>query len=89
LRRDNVQRAGAPARLLQLVDHLFASPVIRVADVRNVVPVNPRTALAYVDKLVALGILTEITGRKRDRVFAAQEIIKTVDAPTAKQPPPP
>lgn len=80
--RHTVQESGAPARLLQLVDHLFASPVIKVADVHRALPVNPRTALAYVDKLVEVGVLTEVTGRKRDRLFAARAVIEAVQRRT-------
>jgi Fic family protein len=77
--RKVVQRLGAPSRMLELVDHLFEAPVISVADVHRLLPVNPRTALGYVNKLVELNILKEITGRRRDRLFAAEKIIRAVD----------
>lgn len=77
--RQTVQRSGAPARLLELVDHLFKSPVVRVADVPNLVDVNRRTALTYVEKLVDLGIMVETTGKRRDRLFSAERIIRAVE----------
>jgi Fic family protein len=77
--RKVVQRLGAPSRMLELVDHLFQTPVISVADVHRLLPVNPRTGLGYVNKLVELNILKEITGRRRDRLFAAEKIIRAVD----------
>ena len=84
--RRAVQQSGnAPARLLQLVDHLFASPVIKVADVTREMKVTARTALAYVDKLVELKVLGEISGRKRDRLFAASQIIDTIERRSAEQ----
>jgi Fic family protein len=77
--RQTVQSSSAPARVLDLVDHLFASPIIRVADVHRMMKVNPRTALSYVNKLVAMGILDEITGKRRDRLFAANRIIQAIE----------
>jgi Fic family protein len=77
--RQTVQKSKAPARVLDLVDHLFDTPIVRVADVHRIMKVNPRTALSYVDKLVALGIVQEITGKRRDRLFAANRIIRTIE----------
>lgn len=77
--RQTIQRSSVPARLLDLVDQLFASPIVRVADVHIKLKVNRRTALSYVNKLVSLGILEETTGKQRDRLFAAKRIIQAIE----------
>ena len=35
----------------------------------------------YVDQLKGTGILTEITGRARDRVYRANEILEAIEMP--------
>ncbi len=77
--RRMVQTTGTSSRLLELVDHLFASPVIRIKDAQRVLKVTPRAAAANVTKLIDLGLLREITGRQRNRYFLCDRIIKTVD----------
>ena len=39
------------------------------------------TAARVVEKLVASGVLTEITGRQRDRMFMARGIVEVVENP--------
>jgi Fic family protein len=65
----------ASALLLKLVDHLFAQPAIRIAMAEEVLGVTFRAASLNVQKLVDAGILKEITGRARNRVFVAHEIL--------------
>jgi Fic family protein len=72
-RRLQVTRASA--LLLKLVDHLFAQPAIRIAMAQEVLGVTFRAASLNVGKLVDAGILQEITGRERNRVFVAHEIL--------------
>ena len=43
--------------------------------------VSFRTAQLHVNKLVKAGILREVTGRARDRVYVANEIIRTIEEP--------
>jgi len=55
---------------LKLVDLLFQRPLVNVALVQRELGVEAhRTAAKSIDRLVDLGYLEEITGRKRDRVF--------------------
>lgn len=44
------------------------------------------TAQSNVNKLVAAGILREMTGRATNRIYVADEILKSLDAPTADVP---
>jgi Fic family protein len=72
---ERLQVTRASALLLKLVDHLFAQPAIRIAMAQNVLGITFRAASLNVQKLVDAGILQEITGRERNRVFVAQEIL--------------
>ena len=72
-RRLQVTRSSA--LLLKLVDHLFESPAIRITMAQEHLGVTFRAASLNVQKLVDAGILHEVTGRARDRVFVAREIL--------------
>ena len=72
-RRLQVTRASA--LLLKLVDHLFERPAIRISMAQEHLGVTFRAAAQNVQKLVDAGILHEATGRHRNRVFIAREIL--------------
>jgi Fic family protein len=72
-RRVEVTRASA--LLLRLVDHLFERPAISISGAKGLLGVTFRAASQNVQKLVAAGILTEMTGRERNRIYAASEIL--------------
>ena len=61
--------------LLKLVDYLFESPAIRIGMAREHLGITFRAASQNVQKLVDAGILHEATGRDRNRVFVAREIL--------------
>ena len=79
--REQVQSARAAARLLQVVDLLFARPILTIRQVEAELAVNFPTARRYVDRLEADGILREITGGARNRVYRADEILAAIDEP--------
>lgn len=60
---------------LRLVDHLFERPATTIGQAAGVLDVTWRAASLNVDKLVDAGILREATGRERNRIFVAQEIL--------------
>jgi len=76
-----VQEARASALLIKLVEELFNQPAVTVARVAGVLDVTPRTAQQHIDRLLKAGILTEITGQKRNRVFVADGIIRAIHEP--------
>ncbi|GMV38497.1 MAG: toxin Fic [Myxococcales bacterium] len=55
---------------LALHEHLFERPIVAVGDVARLTGVTFATANRLVDRLSALGVLTETTGNQRNRVFA-------------------
>lgn len=77
--RRELQVAGATGRLFQLVDLLFARPAISIPRAAEEMGVTYRAAQGLVQRLVGLGILTEITGRQRNKVYLARAILDTVE----------
>ena len=71
-------RSGNLARLVELV---FVRPVISIANVEDWLGVTQPAASRLVQQMVDRGILEEVTGRQRNRRFAALEILEILDAP--------
>jgi Fic family protein len=57
-------------------NHLFHTPLVTVKDVERITGLKNPNALMLINKLTKLGILTETTGRKRNKVFAYEKYIK-------------
>jgi Fic family protein len=60
---------GMSVVALRLFEHLPRHPVVTVASVMKLVETTKPTAGRAVDLLVAAGVLSETTGKKRDRSF--------------------
>ncbi|MBN2608492.1 MAG: Fic family protein [Candidatus Fermentibacteraceae bacterium] len=76
--RDRLQEARASALLLQLVDYLFEFPAVTNPMATKKLGVTPRSTQLNIEKLIASGILEEITGQKRNRLYVAKEIINII-----------
>lgn len=79
--RVQVQGERASARLLQLVDLLFAHPVLTINQAAEELQVNYPTAQRYVQHLEGVGILCEISGRARNRVYQADRVLAAIEGP--------
>jgi len=79
--RAKFQTSRAAARLLQVIDFLFEKPVLTIQQVAASLDVHYPSAQRYVKHLEAEGILSETTGRARDRVYRADEILHAIEAP--------
>jgi len=77
--RQRVQTERVAARLLHVVDLLFAHPVLTVRDVEKALDVSFSTAQRYVNRLEEMDLLREITGRARSRVYRADRIVQTLE----------
>ena len=76
-RRDSVMTLGRRAGTGQnLLTHLFSQPVVRVQDVEILLSTSKKTAGELVAALVGLGILVEMTGQRRNRLFVFDEYLK-------------
>lgn len=82
--RARVQTIRASARLLQVVDLLFSQPLVTVTMVQDALKIHFPNAQRYVEQLVDAGIVREITGRERNRVYRADEIFRALEAPPDK-----
>ncbi|MFQ5912381.1 MAG: Fic family protein [Nitrospinota bacterium] len=74
-----LQAARSSALQLKLVDHLFSHPMTTVPLAARLLEVTNRSAQGNINKLIDAGILREVTGRKRNRVFVAEEILRAVE----------
>lgn len=72
-----VARLGRSAEKgMILLNTLYQMPILRVRDVEKITLLSNPNALVLVAKFVKLGILKEITGYKRNRVFSYSDYIK-------------
>ena len=73
------QSARSSALLLKLIDHLFQVPSVTIGRAARILDVTPAAASSNLKKLVDAGILGERTGRKRDQIFVAMDIVRIVE----------
>jgi len=78
--RDMLHEAHGTAPQFKLADELFASPVVTVARARQMLGLTSRGTQLTIDKLKRIGILQEITGRSRNRMYAAMQIIDVIES---------
>lgn len=81
--RSQFHEARSSALLLKLIDELFNTPIITIPRAAKLLRVTYHSAQANIDRLVGGGILREVTGRKRDRVYVARQILQAVERPLA------
>jgi Fic family protein len=74
------QTRRAPARLLRVIDLLFAQPVLTARQVESALEINFPSAQRLIDQLVQAGLLREITGGRRNRVYRADEVLKILES---------
>jgi Fic family protein len=74
-------QTGRQTGMLAVIDDLFVWPTATVRQIEERLAIPRFTAQRYVTALVEEGILIEITGRRRNRVFAAHEAIDILGAP--------
>ena len=83
--RENTKRTQAPVRLLE---RLYGMPVISVAEGARLLDTpNRQVAQRAVSALARLGLLTEITGKQRRRLFAYWPYIHLLREGTDPEPP--
>lgn len=85
---DACQTARTSALLLKLVDELFRNPFVNLASVRRLLDVQAQSAQNNIDQLIHRGILTEITGQKRNRIYAGRQVLRILEQTPAFDPVP-
>ncbi len=68
--RELLQERNIGVTGLRLLEALYTRPLVHVRSVSQALDIHYVTASKLVERFQDLGLLTEITGRKRDRVFA-------------------
>jgi Fic family protein len=65
-------------RMEQVLDFLFMRPVLSIRQLETELGVTFAVARRYIQKLVQAGVLQEVTGNARNRIFRAEEIYKAL-----------
>ncbi len=65
-------------RMAAVIDFVFSRPILSVRQAADGLGIPFKTAQAYLLKLVQAGVLREITGYARNRIFQADEILSAV-----------
>jgi Fic family protein len=79
--RKKIQPKRASSGLLKAVDFLFERPVFSANQLAKELGINFTRAQRYISSLEQTGIIREITGMSRNRIYVAEEIIWTIDSP--------
>lgn len=77
--RDRFQKDRKAARLLGVVDYLFERPILTTSQIQKEQEVSFGTAQKYVEQLQDAGLLREITGQARNRVYQADQILQVLE----------
>ena len=59
----------------QLMHYLYRKPVVDVKTVSELLEITQKTAGSLIDDLVSYGVLAEITGQRRNRLFVFREYL--------------
>jgi Fic family protein len=78
--RERLRTERAAARLLQTLDVLFELPILNIRQLESALGVPYRTAQRYVERLVLIGILREVTGQARNRLYRADDILRILES---------
>ncbi len=79
--RNELLDESRPNSVVRLAEQLFAVPIVTAARVETMIDVTRPTAQAAIDALVERGVLEEITGKERNRIYRAPDIFEAVYGP--------
>ena len=74
---DNLGHAAGKGH--RVLEHLYRQPVMSVSRVQEIIGVSYSAANNLVARLVEAGILEEISGRRRNRIFSYQPYVRIFD----------
>ncbi|HPH97268.1 MAG TPA: Fic family protein [Anaerolineaceae bacterium] len=66
-------------RMAAIVDFLFSRPILSIRQAADGLDIPFKAAQDYIEKLEQAGILREITGYARNRIYRSDEILKAVE----------
>jgi len=76
--RLQLQKESVSTSVFQLLDMLFLNPFVSLPGISDYLEITWPTAKASVERLVKLGILKEVSGRKRGRIYCAEELLNII-----------
>jgi Fic family protein len=77
--QQRVQGERSEKRLLQTLDLLFERPILSVSQVAGALKLPYRTAARYIERLEQMGLIREVTGQARNRLYRSDEILAAID----------
>lgn len=80
--RSILRDLGATPSTYDLVDDLFKNPYVTAPRFSGRIGISFPAAQKAINKLVEAGILREITGQSRNRVYLCAEILENLEVPT-------
>jgi Fic family protein len=81
--RELLQRRKASATATAIMDELFLNPYVTTSRLAKRLDVSFPTVQATIDWLVKAGVLREITGRQRNRIYCAEELLRVIEGQPA------
>jgi Fic family protein len=77
--RDELLKHRAPPSAQRLMEHLFVSPATTASRASAALKVTSMSSSRAIEVLVERGILEEVTGRRRDRIYLARRLIHAIE----------
>ncbi|MBZ9713951.1 Fic family protein [Deinococcus multiflagellatus] len=77
--RARYQQERAGSNLLAATDRLLAQPITTAGQLQHALGVVHRSAQLIVDRLLRDGVLVEVTGRQRGRVYMARPVLELLE----------
>jgi Fic family protein len=67
-------------KLARMVDYLISSPITSIPQAQESLEMGSYTTIQrYIEKLTALSIVREVTGKSRNRIYRADQILKVLE----------
>jgi Fic family protein len=76
--RQQLHMEKASASTLAMLDQVFLSPYINITQASERLMLSYPTAERAIQTLAQMGILEEVTGQKRNRVYVARQLLKLI-----------
>jgi len=70
-----IQSGSATSTILQLYKYIFVQPVITIPHITKTLLLTKQTANIVVSKLLELGLLNEVTGKQRYRMYVNKNLL--------------
>ena len=77
--QERIRAGRRQERLEQVLDLVFQRPILRIRQVETALGIPYMTAERCIERLVKAGILREVTGKRRNRLYQADEILAAIE----------